>query len=67
MYRLYLLPATRFVCRHCGGDAGDDPELCVRCGPICERCHAEDQYPCEPRQVTLPPRLTREQNKYGGA
>ncbi len=38
MLGLYQHPATRFVCRHCGKDAGYDPEHCFYCGPVCGEC-----------------------------
>lgn len=47
----YWHPARTYICRHCGrefqGDEDGDPELCMRCGPICGNCFEEDKYPCE--------------------
>lgn len=31
-------PAVEFSCRHCGENAGYDPEICFYCGPICGKC-----------------------------
>jgi len=31
-------PAAEYVCRHCGGNAGNAPEVCIHCGPICGPC-----------------------------
>jgi hypothetical protein len=53
MFGIYDHPATRFVCRHCGKDAGYDPEACFRCGPICGDCFDTPQYPCQEQKVTL--------------
>lgn len=38
MFGLYDHPATRFVCRHCKGDAGYEPEICIYCGPVYNAC-----------------------------
>lgn len=45
---MYNHPATQFVCRHCGVNAGYDPEMCFYCGPICNECFVEErpEYPC---------------------
>lgn len=45
MFNMFSHPATRFTCRHCGKDAGYDPEICFFCGPICEECF-ESPGPC---------------------
>lgn len=70
-FGLFAHPATRAVCRHCGGDAGymDEAEMCFRCGYICEDCFLADDYPCEPRTVTvvIPPRKRRTPSDYCGA
>lgn len=34
MFGLFNHPATQFVCRHCGKNAGYDPEHCFYCGPF---------------------------------
>lgn len=44
-----------YVCRHCGAEAGYDPELCARCGPLCDECWAAEVYPCDPRQNDFRP------------
>ena len=51
MFGVYDHPATRFVCRHCGKDAGYDPEACFRCGHICGDCFDTTQYPCQEQRV----------------
>ncbi len=43
MFGLYEHPATRFTCRHCGRNAGHDPEHCFYCGPICGECFISDE------------------------
>jgi hypothetical protein len=36
---MFSHPATRFICRRCGEDAGLDPEICWYCqGPLCSDC-----------------------------
>lgn len=52
MLGIYEHPATIYICRHCGGEAGYDPEMCPNCGPLCAACHAAKTYPC---QVTETP------------
>lgn len=54
MFPIYVHPATRFVCRHCGGDAGHDPDLCPNCGPLCPECWAADEYPCQKKDTPAP-------------
>jgi hypothetical protein len=51
-------PAVTFVCRHCGKDAGYDPEMCIKCGPVCGECFEQKHYPCQSSEVKiiLPPR-----------
>ena len=55
MFGIYDHPAIIYVCRHCGQDAGYDPELCFRCGPLCGECWAAEVYPCDPRQNDFRP------------
>jgi len=61
-------PGTIFVCRHCGKPAGYDPEMCLKCGPICGSCWEQPLYPCRSSKVTLtlPPRDSRSP-EYPGA
>ncbi len=35
-------PGVQYVCRHCGKNAGYDPELCYECGPLCDDCFCSD-------------------------
>ena len=39
-------PAQIFKCRHCGANAGNDPEMCWFCGPLCGNCFASIE-PCK--------------------
>ena len=54
MYPMYSHPATKFVCRHCKGDAGYDPDLFYQCGPLCAKCWAAEVYPCQAKSANPP-------------
>ena len=48
MYNPMIIPGiSEFRCRHCGANAGHDPEMCPRCGPLCTPCFVAEHYPCE--------------------
>ena len=52
---MFSHPATMFYCRHCGGKAGHDPELCFYCGPVCPDCWMDEE-PCpNVDEDTVPP------------
>lgn len=48
---MFSHPAVKFVCRHCKHNINHDPELCIKCGPICDSCFMEESYPCEREQL----------------
>lgn len=39
---------TEYTCRHCGQNAGADPEYLLLCSPVCSDCFLADRYPCDP-------------------
>lgn len=45
-FNIFNHPATQFICRHCGKNAGYDPEMCYYCGPVCIDCWNDPQ-PCK--------------------
>lgn len=54
-------PSANYVCRHCKGSAGNEPELCVYCGPICDECFDK---PCPKRPAQ---KSESEKPPFGGA
>ncbi len=50
---MFSHPATQFTCRHCGDDAGYDPEICIYCGPVCGKCFSTPG-PCPTKQAPSP-------------